>query len=64
MRPTVSHNAVQQAIDDHYSDRGEDGATPSQVQVNPDLGGSLQDLPSYLDSQDIGGTPQIAPSSQ
>ncbi len=64
IRPSISHNAVQQAIDQHYSDQGEDGATSNQVQVNPDLGGGLQDLPSYLNSQNIGGTPQIAPSGQ
>ncbi len=64
IRPTVSHNAVQQAIDDHYADQDEDGSTSNQVQVNPDLGGSLQDLPSYLNSEGGGETPQPAPSDQ
>jgi len=64
IRPSVSHDAVQQTINEHYADQDEDGSSSNHVQVNPDLGGGLQDLPSYINSQGSGAAPQIAPSVQ
>lgn len=64
IRPSVSHEDIQQTIEDHYANPDEDGSAPGRVQVTPDLGGGLQDLPSYLKSTGSGGEPQTAPADQ
>ena len=63
IRPSVSHSDVQQAIDQHY-EQGDDGNTSNNIQTTPDLGGGLQDLPSYLNAGGEGGSPQPAPADR
>jgi hypothetical protein len=63
VRPSVSHSDVQQAIDQHY-EQGDDGNTSNHTQMTPDLGGELQDLPSYLNAGGEGGNPQPAPADR
>jgi hypothetical protein len=61
IRPSVSHNDVQQAIDEHYAQQDDDGSAPKHVDLTPNLGGGLQDLPSYLNANGAAGAPQPAP---
>lgn len=64
IRPSVSHNDVQQAIDEHYSEQQDDSSTPKHIELTPDLGGGLQNLPSYLNANGAGGVAQPAPPEQ
>lgn len=59
VRPSVSPKDVQQAIDEHYAEQDDDdsNSAPKQVELAPDAGGSLQDLPSYLNSNGAASAP-------
>jgi hypothetical protein len=61
IRPSVTHNDVQQAIDQHYADQDDDGSAPNHVELAPGTGAGLQDLPSYLNANGATGAPQTAP---
>jgi hypothetical protein len=61
IRPSVSHNDVQQAIDEHYAERDHDGSASKQVELAPGAGAGLQDLPSYLKTNGAAGVSQPAP---
>ena len=63
IRPSVSHGDVEQAIDQHY-EQADDGNTSNHVQLTPNLGGGLQDLPSYLNANGESGSPQTGPPDQ
>jgi len=62
IRPGVSHNDVQQAIDEHYAEQEDDGSAPKQAELTP--GPSLRDLPSYLKANGAAGAPQPAAADQ
>jgi hypothetical protein len=64
IRPSVSHNDVQQAIDEHYAEQDDDGSAPKHVELAPGAGAGLQDLPSYLNANGAAGAPQPAPPGQ
>lgn len=64
IRPSVSHDEVQQAIDEHYSEHDDDGSAPKHVELAPGTGAGLQDLPSYLNANGAAGAPQPAPAVQ
>ncbi|HVA84131.1 MAG TPA: hypothetical protein VNF28_04465 [Candidatus Binataceae bacterium] len=67
VRPSVSHNDVQQAIDEHYAEQDENGSAPKQAEPASGAGAglqNLQDLPSYLKTNGSAGAPQPAPSGQ
>jgi hypothetical protein len=64
IRPSVSHNDVQQAIDEHYAEQDDDGSAPKQAELAPGAGAGLQDLPSYLKANGGAGAPQPAPPEQ
>jgi len=65
IRPSVSNKDVQQAIDEHYSEQGDDGSAPKHVDLAPPgAGAGLQDLPSYLNANGGSGAPQSAPPEQ
>jgi hypothetical protein len=65
IRPSVSHNDVQQAIDEHYAEQDDDGSAPKRVDIAPpSTGASLQDLPSYLKANGADGAPQPTPPKQ
>jgi hypothetical protein len=61
IRPSVSHNDVQQAIDEHYAEQDDDGSASKQVELAPGAGAGLQDLPSYLKTNGAAGVSQPAP---
>jgi hypothetical protein len=63
IRPSVSHDDVQQAIDEHYANQDDDNPAPKHVDLTPNLGGGLQDLPSYLNSNGAADAPQPGPST-
>jgi len=65
IRPSVSNKDVQQAIDEHYSEQGDGGYAPKQVDLAPPgAGAGLQDLPSYLNANGGSGASQSAPPEQ
>ena len=64
IRPSVSHNDVQQAIDEHYAEQDDDGSAPKQVELAPAAGAGLQDLPSYLNANGAAAAQQPAPPGQ
>ncbi|MGZ6205891.1 MAG: hypothetical protein ACXWMT_13355, partial [Candidatus Binataceae bacterium] len=63
IRPSVSHDDVQQAIDDHYSEQDDDGPASKHVELAPP-GAGLQGLPSYLNANGAAGAQQPAPPGQ
>ncbi len=64
IRPSVSHDDVQQTIDEHYAEQDDDGSAPKHVELAPGTGAGLQDLPSYLNANGAAGAPQPAPPAQ
>jgi uncharacterized Fe-S cluster-containing radical SAM superfamily protein len=63
IRPSVSRDDVQQAIDDHYSEQDDDGPASKHVELAPP-GAGLQGLPSYLNANGAAGAQQPAPPEQ
>ena len=41
IRPSVTHNDVQQAIDEHYAEQEDDGSAPKPAELAPDAGGRV-----------------------
>jgi hypothetical protein len=65
IRPSVSNKDVQQAIDEHYAEQGDDSDAPKHVNLAPlGAGAGLQDLPSYLNAGGAAGAPPSAPPEQ
>ena len=64
IRPSVTHNDVQQAIDEHYAEQEDDGSAPKPAELAPDAGAGLQALPSYLKANGAADAPQPAPAAQ
>jgi hypothetical protein len=63
IRPSVSHDDVQQAIDEHYSEQDDESSAPKHIELSPP-GGGLQDLPAYLKSNGADGAEPPAPLGQ
>jgi hypothetical protein len=63
IRRSVSHSDVQQAINQHY-EQADDGTTSNSVQLTPDLGGGLQDLPSYFKADGENSNTQTSPANE
>lgn len=65
IRPSVTHNDVQQAIDEHYAEQEDDGSAPKPVEPTPGAGlQDLQALPSYLKANGAAAAPQPAAGEQ
>lgn len=63
IRPSASPQEVQHAVAEHYADQMEDddNSAPKRVELGPQGGGGLQDLPAYIPKSGGGGAPQSAP---